>query len=225
MAHPDDAEFGCSGSVTKWVEEGATAYYLILTDGSKGSENPAISSEKLIEIRKKEQNEAARVLGVKEVFFFDYIDGELENNSEVRTKIVHLIRQLKPDTVVAWDPTFVYDANAGFVNHPDHRIAGQATLDSVFPFARNSRTFPDLLANGLQIHHVKEILLINFCKNNYYIDISSVLDKKIEALGKHKSQHGDKAKIQKMITSIAKRYGQAGKMKYAEGFMRIVIKD
>ncbi|MBI2021773.1 PIG-L family deacetylase [Candidatus Daviesbacteria bacterium] len=222
-AHADDTDFGSSASVAKWVKMGATVYYLILTDGSKGSEDMSIPSKQLVKMRVKEQKEAAKVLGVKEVFFGGFKDGELVNSAEVRKIIVKLIRQQRPNIVLTIDPTFVYDERSGFINHPDHRAAGQATLDSIFPFARNSRTFPEFLDQGLPVHIVRDVLLTNFAKRNFYIDVTDTLEVKFRALEKHVSQLDDKEKLFNRVRERAEKIGQEAGFKYAEGFVHIHI--
>ena len=225
-AHPDDIDIGCSGSVAKWTSDGAETYYLVLTDGSKGSENPKISNQELIKIRKAEQQKAANLLGVKKVFFLNFVDGELENTPALRKHIVKIIRQIKPTTVICWDPTLFYDESRMFVNHPDHRKSGEATMDCVYPFARNARTFPELLDEGLEPHVVDELLIMNFGKANYFVDITNTIDKKLEALACHKSQFSDIVKFTEMIRKMHKMAGQKAKPKvsYAEGFVRITLR-
>lgn len=226
-AHPDDIDIGCSGSISTWIKNGADAYYLVLTDGSKGSEDAKISNKDLTKIRRAEQQKAADILGVKKVFFLDFIDGELENTPALRKHIVKIIRQLKPTTVICFDPTVVYDENRQFINHPDHRVAGQATLDSVFPFARNTRTFPELLAEGLEPHVVEEVLMTNFSKSNYFVDISESIDLKMQAIGCHASQFADIEKFKERIKEWGKIIGKkcTPKTKYAESFFQILLRQ
>lgn len=226
-AHPDDIDIGCSGSIAKWASEGAETFYLVLTDGSKGSEDLKISTPELIRIRQKEQQKAADLMGVKQVFFLDFVDGELENTPALRKQIVKIIRQIKPTTVICWDPTLFYDESRMFVNHPDHRISGEATIDCVYPFARNARTFPELLDEGLEPHVVEELLIMNFGKANYFVDISGTIDKKLEALSCHKSQFNDIKKFTEMIRGMNKMVGQKAKpkLKYAEGFIKITLRQ
>lgn len=225
-AHPDDIDIGCCGSIAKWINEGTDVFYLILTDGSKGSEDAKISNQELIKIRRAEQQKAAGLLRVKKVFSLDFIDGELENTSALRKQIVKIIRQVKPTTVICWDPTLYYDESRMFVNHPDHRISGEATMDCVYPFARNARTYPELLDEGLEPHVVEELLIMNFSKANYFVDISNTIDKKLEALACHKSQFADIKKFTGMIREMNKMVGQKAKpkMRYAEGFIRITLR-
>lgn len=226
-AHPDDIDIGCAGTVSKWIKEGGDAYYLVLTDGSKGSDDPKISNKKLIKLRQQEQLESAKILGVKAVFFLDFVDGELENTHKLRKEIVRIIRQVKPKTVICWDPTLYYDEKRRFINHPDHRVCGQATLDAIFPFARNARTYTDLLEQGLEPHVVEEVLLVNFNKINFYVDITPTLDLKMTAIGVHTSQFRDLKKFQERIKGFNKDYGKKAKpkAKYAEAFFRIQLRQ
>lgn len=226
-AHPDDIDIGCSGSVAKWISEGADAYYLVLTDGSKGSENPKISNRELTKLRQQEQLAAAKILGVKKVFFLDFVDGELENTHTLRREIVRIIRQVKPTTVICWDPTLVYDVDRQFINHPDHRVCGQATLDAIFPFARNARTYPELMDQGLEPHVVEEVLLVNFTKSNFYVDITKTIELKMQAIGTHVSQFNDIGKFKKRIKEMNGLAGKKAKpkTKYAEAFLRIQLRQ
>ncbi|MBI2595755.1 PIG-L family deacetylase [Candidatus Daviesbacteria bacterium] len=222
-AHPDDLEFCFGGTVAKWAGEGASIYYLILTDGSKGCEDPQLDPTELIKTRQREQDEAAKILGVKKVIFLDHVDGELENNPKLRKQIVRVIRKIKPDIVVTMDPTFVYDEKYGIINHPDHRVAGQTTLDSVYPFARNHRAFPELLDEGLTPHHVSDILLFNSLRMNFFVDIEDTLAKKLKALNCHKSQFKDPQAVEKLVILVAQNAGKKAKLKYAEGLTWVHI--
>lgn len=226
-AHPDDIDIGCSGTIAKWIREGGQAYYLILTDGSKGSEDPKISNQELTKLRKEEQQKAADLLGVKKVFFLNFVDGELENTPGLRKQIVKIIRAIKPNTVICWDPTFYYDEKRMFVNHPDHRIAGEASMDCVYPYARNARTFPELLRNGLKPHVVEQLLLLNFGKANYFVDISSTIDKKLAALACHKSQFSEINLFLERMKQMSEFMGKKArpKMKHAEGFISINLRQ
>lgn len=222
-AHTDDLDFGCGGSMALWSKRGARVYYFLLTDGSKGSEDMSISGERLSILRQQEQMKAAQIIGVKKVFFGGFMDGELQNSAEVRYEIVILIRKLKPDIVVTTDPNLVYDVDFGLINHPDHRNAGQATLDSIYPYARNSRTFPDLLEQGLKPHSVKQVLLLNFARGNFTVDITETFSQKIEALKAHKSQISDFGKFSRMMEQRGKMLAEKISGKYAESFIRLNI--
>lgn len=226
-AHPDDIDIGCSGTVAKAIKEGGQVFYLVLTDGSKGSEDSKISNKELTKLRRAEQQKAADILGVRQVFFLDFVDGELENTHELKKQIVKIIRQIKPTTIICFDPTMIYDTERSFINHPDHRIAGQATLDAVFPFARNTRTYMELLEEGLGSHVVDEVLMTNFSKSNYFVDISSVIDLKIKTIGCHISQFANIKKFQGRIREMSALNGKRAKpkMKYAESFVRITLRQ
>lgn len=225
-AHPDDIDIGCSGTVAKFIKEGAEVFYLVLTDGSKGSEDPHISSQELFKIRQVEQQKAADILGVKKIFFLDFVDGELENNHALKKQIVKITRQIKPTTVICWDPTFYYDEQRHMINHPDHRIGGEAVMDCVYPFARNARTYPELLDEGLEPHVVDELLIINFSKANFFVDITETVDKKAAAIESHKSQFKEAEKIGEKLKQMSKMIGQKAepKMEYAESFIRILLR-
>ncbi len=187
-AHPDDIDFGASGTIAKWVKKGATAYYLILTDGSKGSDDPKMTPKKLVKIRKKEQEEAAKILGVKKVFFLNQKDTELVADIKLKEKITKKIRELKPTRVVTMNPTIIFSQERGFINHTDHRAAGLATIDSVYPLARDRLTFPQHERQGLKPHKVKELYLSSFGQGNFVSNITATIDLKIAALKAHKSQ-------------------------------------
>ena len=222
-AHPDDLDFGASGSLAAFAAQGAAVYYLLLTDGSKGSADFSATTVDLIKTRQAEQRAAVQAIGAKDVEFLDYPDGELEVTMELKRDIIRTIRTLKPDVVVTMDPSVLYSAKRGMINHPDHRAAGQATLDAVFPLARDHMSFPELFAAGLEPHKVSTILLINFNEQNYAVDISGTIDVKMKALEAHASQMPDLAKTQEMMRNLAVQIGAENDYKFAESFMRIDI--
>ena len=221
-AHPDDIDFGASGTIAKLIKEGAEAYYLICTNGNKGSRDPRMIPELLSQIRKKEQLEAAKILGVKEVFFLDYEDTELENNLELREEITRIIRKTRPDIVFTIDPLMIYSQKLRYLNHPDHRNCGQAVLDAIYPLARDPLTFPHHLKEGLKPHKVKEIYLTNFDEQDTFFNISSTINLKLRALSKHKSQISKK--VLKRIKERARKFGKENGFPFAEGFKRIILK-
>ncbi|MEJ0073518.1 MAG: PIG-L deacetylase family protein [Candidatus Saccharibacteria bacterium] len=187
-AHPDDMEFGAAGTVAKFVAGGAKGYYLILTDASKGTADRTIEPKQLTALRQEEQRAAAGILGLEKVFFGDYEDGALEVTQDVKRDIVRAIREVKPEVVITMDPSFIYSAEYGFINHPDHRAAGQATLDAVYPLARDHLSFPELLKEGLEPHKTATVLLTNFEKHGFLVDITDHMETKLKALGAHASQ-------------------------------------
>lgn len=223
-AHPDDIDFGASGSIALWAQAGAHVEYLIITDGSKGSSDHELSAAQLVDIRQKEQRAACQLLGVKNVHFLSYEDGALEVTMDLKRDIVRAIRTVRPDTVVVMDPTMIYSTQFGFVNHPDHRAAGQAALDAIFPLARDHLSFPELLAEEhLEPHKVAQLLLIHLDKQNCLIDISGTLDLKLAALQCHVSQIPDKKALESMIRDRAAAAGQSAGFAYAEGFVRLEL--
>lgn len=220
-AHHDDAEFSIAGSVARWAGEGAEIAYCIVTDGAAGSNEPGADLEQLVRTRRDEQLAAARVLGVKEVFFLGYQDGTLQPTLELRRDLTRLIRQFRPDRVVCGDPTAVFYGN-GYINHPDHRAAAEAALYATFPSAETRPIFPELLVEGFEPHKVKEVYISGSMQPDTFVDISNTLDYKIEALRCHKSQvdPGDGQWVRDWAAEI----GKAGGLPYAESFrvMRLV---
>ena len=219
-AHPDDLEFGTSGSVAKWVAGGAEVHYLICSDGSKGSDDPNLSSVKLMELRRDEQRAAAKILGVKTVEFLDYEDGQVEASSALKRDISRHIRKIKPDTVVAQDPAMLYLADLGIINHTDHRAVGLAAMDAVYPLARYHLSFPELEAEGFAPHKVKDLLLMGFENHNYYVDITDTYETKLEALAAHASQV-DVVAVRPRLDAMSATIGKKGGFDRAEGFIRL----
>lgn len=223
-AHPDDLEYGIAGSVAKWVQAGAQVTYLILTNGNKGASDRQVDPSQLTARRRREQRQAADILGVNNLLFADFEDGELQNSKAVQREIVRAIRQYRPDTVITMDPTMVYSVPHGFINHPDHRAAGQATLDAVFPLARDHLSFVELLQEEkLEPHKVSTVLLINFGRRNFYVDISSTLEHKLKALAAHASQIADPTTTRRLVVAMAKEAGREANCTHAEAFLKIKI--
>lgn len=216
-AHADDLDFGAAGTFAKFAREGADCYYLICTDGSKGSRDPKMTAERLKEMRIKEQKNAAKMLGVKDVFFLHHKDAELVADLKLRKEIVRYVRKLRPDIVITHDPSYMFSDR--FVNHTDHRAAGIATIDAVFPAARNHMTFPELKKEGLETHRVSEMYLVNFSNPNYAVDISKFIDLKVKALTHHQSQ--GIGRNSGFVKDMAERNGKKFGYKYAETFFRI----
>jgi LmbE family N-acetylglucosaminyl deacetylase len=180
--HPDDAEFGVAGTVARWTKQGKQVVYAVCTNGNKGTSDPNMKPEQLAEIRQEEQRAAAGVLGVREVVFLGNPDQGLEDTPEFRKQIVRTIRLYRPETVVTADPYRRY------IWHRDHRIAGQVTLDAVFPYARDHLAYPELLEEDLRPHKVKEMLFWASENINYLSDITDTFELKLAALRCHQSQ-------------------------------------
>ncbi len=225
VAHPDDIEFCVGGSIARWIRDGTEVHYLILTDGSIGGGDSS-SPQQIAARRQEEQKAAAKKLGVKNVFFCEYQDCQLTVRNDVKRDIVRIIRKVRPDTVVTMDPAMLYSITRSSINHSDHRAAGEATLDAVWPLARDHLAFPELAhKEKLQPHKVATVLLINYDKANFYVDITETIDDKIAALAAHTSQFSDMPTMEKIVRAYAAESGEQNKTKYAEAFIRLTIQD
>lgn len=227
-AHPDDTDFSASGTIAKWVEEGAEAYYLICTDGSRGSGDPKMTHQKLASLRKKEQREAASILGVKDVFFLDFVDTQLEVTQSLKERIVYYIRYLRPTTVITMDPTLYYAEDpfgigSSFINHTDHRAMATATMDAVFPLARDRLTFPEHEKMGLSPHKVEELYFSQMHKKGTVIDVTSTLDKKLHAIAAHRSQYDDFPAIKERMMKRAIEFAIDEEFEFAESFIHLIL--
>lgn len=220
-AHPDDLDFGAAGTFAKWVKEGADCYYLICTDGRKGSEDPSMTESNLVQMRNQEQKDVGQVLGLKDIFFLDHQDTELVVDMNLKKEIVKLIRKLKPDIVVTFDPNFIYSKITGIINHTDHRATGLATLDAIYPLARDRLSFPEFEEEGLMPHKVLVVYLMSHEDPSEIIDITDTMEVKIKALTAHKSQIEEKGLI--WAKEIAEKLGSEKGYKYAEGFIKLTL--
>jgi len=188
VAHPDDAEWGCAGTVAKWCAEGWEVVYVLCTDGSKGSEDPEMTSGRLVEIRKQEQLNAGKVLGLKDIVFLGYEDSMLEPTLELRRDIAREIRRHRPDVLICMNPVRSVDGE-GYLGHPDHFASGEAALSAVFPSSRDRLTFPELLREGLEPHKVKEVwMMFHGDTADKFVDVSAHMDTAVDALKQHQTQ-------------------------------------
>jgi LmbE family N-acetylglucosaminyl deacetylase len=217
--HPDDAEFGVAGTVVKWTRQGKNVVYVVCTNGDKGTSDINMPPEELVKIREQEQLAAAKLLGVSEVVFMRYPDQGLEDTPEFRKALVRLIRTYRPEVVVTASPYRRY------LWHRDHRITGQITMDAVFPYARDHLSYPDLLAEGLQPHKVKEMWLWADEDANYRSNVTDTFDIKMAALGCHKSQVKDiPPEMRKRLREWAEAMAEGEDFELAEAFHRIEIR-
>ena len=199
FAHPDDPEFFAGGTFAKWAQDGAEITFVIATSGDKGSADPEMTSERLAEIREDEERQAAAALGVKDVVFLRYKDGELFPTMELRRDITRLIRLKKPDVVVTLDPT-LYWRGTRSINHPDHRAIGAATLEAVFPTARDRLNFIEHERDeGLEPHKVNTIYIAGAAEPTLTVDVTDAIERQIESLRAHKSQISDMDKMAERI--------------------------
>ena len=218
VAHPDDAEFLCGGTVARWAAEGWDVHYMLTTSGDMGTKDESLTREKLAAIREKEQRAACDVLGVKELVFLRYPDGFVEDTAEMRGRIVRELRRLKPWTVITWNPF-----RTSFT-HRDHRLTGQSAVDAVFPLARDPLAYPEHQIDGLGPHRVMELLLAGAENPDHWIEIpESAFKTKIDALKKHRSQIGG-GPIREMRKRLKARMKESAKdqeFEMAESFRRM----
>lgn len=221
FAHPDDAEFTVAGTVARWTQDGCRFVYVLCTDGDAGTHDPDLTREQLAVVRREEQQEACRVLGVEDVVFLGYGDGVLQPTMALRRDLVRAIRQYRPEVVLCGDPTAFFYGDE-YINHPDHRAAAQAALEAVFPAASMPLVFSELVAEGLLPHRVREVFIWGSAESNVWVDITETVDRKVEALRKHRSQLGDWDPTE-AIRSRAKERAQGRGIEYGEAFRRMVL--
>jgi len=228
MAHPDDPEFGAGGTVAKWVREGKEIVYVLVTSGDKGSSDPEMTPQRLIEIREAEQRAAARKLGVREVVFLGYRDGEVEPTLALRRDLTREIRRWRPDAVITMNPATYY-VDGRYINHPDHRAVGEAALAAIFPTARDPLNFPEHRAAGLEPHKVRQVYLTISPDADAFIDITDTIEDKIAALREHRSQFENfeqlAQRVRERAAETAKHARELGfdVREYAEAFKYIEL--
>jgi LmbE family N-acetylglucosaminyl deacetylase len=238
-AHPDDNDFGAGGTSALWAQQGKKIVWVIMTDGTEGSEIPEQSDEELRLIREHEQRLACEVYGIQAVEFLRFRDGHLANTEEARKAVVRLIRKYRPRVIFTHDPTSHIMAPdpdekpeaTGYLNHPDHRATGHIVLDSIFPFAGNPRSFRELLAEGLQPYRPHEVYLFFSMQTNTYIDIGESIETKWKGLACHASQFSPEdiasmpERMRGRTAAIAKevREKKGLDIQYVEAFRRIKL--
>jgi LmbE family N-acetylglucosaminyl deacetylase len=220
LAHPDDPEFFCGASISSWTSAGHQVVYWLLTCGDKGSNDPDTQPDQLCVDRNAEQLRAAAVLGVHQVHFLGYPDGELVPDMNLRRDVTRIIRLERPDILVTCDPETLYFGE-NRINHPDHRAAGQVTLDAVFPGAGNPLYFPELLAAGLPPHTPREVWVSLTTQPSIRLDVTAYWDTKIRALYEHKSQIGDPEKLAERMRGRHTNDSTLENPRYEEVFRRI----
>ena len=189
MAHPDDVDFGAAGTVAGLTDAGAEVTYCMVTDGQAGGFDLDTPRADIVGIRRAEQTEAAKVVGVTELVFLGWEDGQVVASLDLRRAIARVIRQVRPTVVITQSPAIDIDRLPA--NHPDHRATGEATIDAIYPDARNPFAFPELLAEGLEPWTVDEAWVMGFGDATDAVDITDRFDRKITALLAHRSQHPD----------------------------------
>ncbi|MBA4421408.1 MAG: PIG-L family deacetylase [Anaerolinea sp.] len=220
LAHPDDPEFFCGATLTRWIDAGHEVSYLLLTKGEKGSEDPAMTPEILTAVRMKEQRAAGEVIGVKEITFLDCPDGYLIPDLSLRKEVVRHIRQVRPDVIVTSDPQNYY-IRGRHINHPDHRAAGLVTIEAVFPAAGNRFYYPELLKEGLEPHTPQEVWVSLPVDPTIVVDVTTQWSNKLKALLEHKSQIGDPEKFLRNMTERRTPDSSVDHPRYEESFRRL----
>jgi len=215
FAHPDDAETMAGGTLLTWVHQGDRITICVITDGDKGTSDPNDTSEAVVARRRVEQARAAARLGA-EVIYLGFEDGMLQPTLEVRREVVRVVRRVRPDVVVASDPTLWF-RHGLYINHPDHRAAGQAVVEALYPAVKKHLIFPELLAEGLQPHVVEEVWLGPTDEPDQWIDIAPVLDEKIALITEHASQFEPTA-TRTAFTRMARSVGEPRGLAAAEAF-------
>jgi LmbE family N-acetylglucosaminyl deacetylase len=189
-AHPDDIEFGCAGAVAAWVRADAEVTYVLVTDGSTGTNDPDLAGARLAAVRREESLRAAEVVGVSDVEFLGYRDGYVEPTLDLRRDIARQFRRVRPHRIVVMDVDPI--VGGWFVNHPDHRAVGQACLDVTITAGTTPGHFPELRDEGLDPWRgLREIYVMGPAEGETAVDITDTIDQKIAALRCHASQIGE----------------------------------
>lgn len=216
-AHPDDIEFGVAGSVAVWRDEGAEVAYVIVTDGSTGTNDAGLAGGRLAEVRREESLRAAKVVGVDEVRFLGYRDGYVEPTLDLRRDLAREFRRFRPHRFVVMDPQSL--PGGWFVNHPDHRAVGQACLDVTLTAGTTVGHFPELVDEGFQPwRDLKEIYVMGPGGGETAVDITPSIDRKVEALKCHASQVGEWEDLEKAMRGWTGEAGRKHGFEYAETF-------
>lgn len=223
VAHPDDIEFSCSGTIARWVKQGAEVCYVLCTSGDVGIAEPGMTKAQAASIREQEQTAAAAVVGVTNVVYLREPDGMLEATMELRKRLVREIRKFRPDTVLCGDPQQLWVGD-GYINHPDHRAAALAAIDAIFPAAGQPNLFQELEAEGLTAHKPYKVYVQTWDKADIYVNITETIDLKIAALREHKSQMKDWDPAPQVKEWAAER-AKGKEMEYAEAFRVITFAD
>ena len=223
-AHPDDAEFGPAATAAGWIDAGSEGWLVCCTSGDQGGEDPDADPLELAALRETEQRAAAAIIGYAGVTFLHAPDGALANDLALREQLVREIRTFRPDAVLATDPETVFYKGGG-INHTDHRAAGLAAVDAVYPAARNPMAFPWLARGGLAAHKVRRLYLFWSDKSDTWVDVSATLERKLAALAAHASQIHEPEALADRIRSWAAEEGEPIGAAAAEALRVIVIDD
>lgn len=224
VAHPDDADFGPAATAARWIDAGSRGWLVCCTSGDQGGEDPDLDPLELASTREAEQRRAADVIGYAGVSFLHQPDGAVANDLALRELLVREIRTFRPDAVLTHDPETLVHRGGG-INHTDHRTAGLAAVDAVYPAARNPMAFPGLARAGLAPHSVRRIYLFWPNSPDVWIDAAATLDRKIAALRAHVSQIHDPARLEERMRAWAREEGDVVGLAAAEAMRLVIIDD
>ncbi|MGA0885393.1 MAG: PIG-L deacetylase family protein [Ilumatobacteraceae bacterium] len=219
-AHPDDVDFGGAGTIANLTDRGAKVTYCIVTDGQAGGFDDSIPRPKMASIRREEQTNAARAVGVTDLVFLGWMDGAVESGLGLRHDLSRVIREWRPQVVLTQSPAL--NLRRIYASHPDHLAVAQSAIAAVYPDARNPYAFTDLLADGLEPWSVDEIWVMGHPEPDEFVDITSQIDRKIEALLCHESQHRDPSGMVERVrewNSETAEVAGFGADRFAEAFM------
>ena len=222
VAHPDDVDFGSGGTVAYLTKKGVEVSYCLVTSGDAGGDDSTHTREERSAMREAEQRKAGAELGVMDLTFLRWPDGQVEPTLLLRREIARVIRRQRPDLVITQSPERNYERI--FASHPDHMATGEATLRAVYPDARNPHAFPELLREGFEPHTVGTVWLAG-TRPTMVVDVTKTFARKIDALRQHDSQVGSRKDLEKMVRRWARLTAKGagmGKARLAEGF-RVVI--
>jgi LmbE family N-acetylglucosaminyl deacetylase len=224
VAHPDDCDFGCAATTAHWTAAGIQVSYCIVTDGQAGGFDRTVPRERIAEIRRAEQSAAARVVGVSDVTFLGYPDGELAVTIQLRRDITRVIRRVRPDRVVIQSPERSWGRI--FASHPDHLASAEATVCAVYPDSRNPFAHTQLLdVERLEPHTVGELWIMGIPERvNTWIDVTATADRKLEALRCHRSQYEKWEPLEERVRDWLRTSAEAAGLpegSAAEGFHRV----
>ncbi len=221
LAHPDDAESWCAGTVARLIDSGAQVTYVVCTSGEKGTAQPEAKPEEIARLRKEEQREACRRLGVAEAVFLGYPDGGLEDTPAFRGELVRQIRRYRPDLCLTFDPVYPRPL---YTAHRDHRVLGRGALDALYPFARDPQHYPEQLREeGLEPHITPEVWLFASSQPDYLVDISTTFERKVAARLAHVSQTADAGALEEAFRQRAEEIGRPAGFALAEAFKQIYL--
>ena len=207
-AHPDDVDFGVAGSVAAWTSGGVEVAYCICTDGEAGGSDVSMSRADMAVIRRQEQTQAAKVVGVSDLTFLGFPDGRLQPTMELRRDISRVIRQVRPERVLTQSPERRWDFI--FASHPDHLAAGEAAVCAVYPDARNPFAHPELLdEEGLEPWTVNELWIGGVADPTIAVETTTTIERKVAALLCHKSQIDDPDGIAQRVNEGGRASGAA----------------